>query len=156
MSLKLLKLLVVLILSVIAINPLCAKSQKFDSLIENKIQACGVLTFTQKELSKSLLVELIDREKSFTLTHLGNRDRVVEEIEAMLKKVKQKYQVKSASSKVTKGVVGYFLGGITGAFLGYFSDFTKSDIQWLILESPDPRILDVVFVKDLEKDEERK
>ena len=49
-------------------------------------------------------------------------------------------------------MIGYFLGGATGAFLGYFSDFTKDNIRWLILESPDPRVLDVVFVKDLDSD----
>lgn len=124
---------------------------ELDSLIANKLQSCGVLTFTQKELSKSLLVGLIEKEQSFTLTNLNNRDEVVEDIEKLLKNTQQKYQVKNGSSKVAKGVVGYFLGGVTGAFLGYFSDFTKSDIHWLILESPDSRILDVVFVKDLTK-----
>lgn len=52
-------------------------------MIEKKIVDRGVL-FTQKEISKSLLVGLIDKQKSFTLTHLANRDEVVEDIEKNL------------------------------------------------------------------------
>ena len=148
-SSKFFKLLSLLLPFTLAIHTLNAV--ELDSLIANKLQTCGVLTFTQKELSRSLLVGLIEKEQSFTLTNLNNRDEVVEDIEKFLKNTQQKYQVKNGGSKVAKGVVGYFLGGVTGAFLGYFSDFTKSDIQWLILESPDSRILDVVFVKDLTK-----
>lgn len=111
-----------------------------------------MITFAQKEVSKSLLVGLIDKQKSFTLTHLANRDKVVEDIEKILEDTQQKFQVKNGQTKAVKGVIGYFLGGATGAFLGYFSDFTKDNIRWLILESPDPRVLDVVFVKDLDSD----
>lgn len=101
-------------------------------MIEKKIVDRGVLAFTQKEISKSLLVGLIDKQKSFTLTHLANRDEVVEDIEKNLEDTQQKFQVKNGQTKAVKGVIGYFLGGATGAFLGYFSDFTKDDTQWLI------------------------
>ena len=122
-----------------------------------------MLTFTQKEISKSLLIGLINKQKSFTLTHLVNRDAIVENIEKLLEDRKQTYQVENGHSKVTKGVVGYLLGGavgglvgsVTGGLLGYFADFTD-DTQWLILESPDSRILDVLSVRDLKnKDKEK-
>ena len=107
-------------------------NQGLHRVIEKKIVDRGVLAFTQKEISKSLLVGLIDKQKSFTLTHLANRDEVVEDIEKNLEDTQQKFQVKNGQTKAVKGVIGYFLGGATGAFLGYFSDFTKDDTQWLI------------------------
>lgn len=59
-------------------------NQSLHRVIEKKIVDRGVLAFTQKEISKSLLVGLIDKQKSFTLTHLANRDEVVEDIEKNL------------------------------------------------------------------------
>lgn len=134
-------------------------NQDLNRVIEKKIVNCGVLTFTQKEISKSLLAELIDQQKSFTLTHLVNRDKVVEFLEKILDEKKQSYRIKKETEDVFDGVgigdlffgggVLSVLGEVAGATKAYLKDIFSSDTKWLIVKSPDSRILDVLSVENL-------
>lgn len=160
-SSKFFKLLSFLLPFTLAIHTLNAV--ELDSLIANKLQSCGVLTFTQKELSHSLLVGLIEKEQSFTLTNLNNRDEIIFEIENILKRKKQNYQIKTED----KTEIEHFVG-ITGEFdsLSNPMNFWVSTsnnvaqavvgalLQWQIVKSLDSRVLDVVSVKDIKNEME--
>lgn len=137
--------LLLLVLAICTLNAV-----EIEGLIASKFQSCGVLTFTQKELSKSLLAGLIDKEKSFTLTNLENREKVIGVIEELLKKKQQKYKLeKKKRAEITKMIMGYWIGSAINKAVSYAKNLLKRDIQWLIIESQDQRILDVVFVKDI-------
>lgn len=149
-----------LVASITLLSATPNNSQDINRVIEKKIASCGVITFTQKEVSKSLLVGLIDKQKSFTLTHLANRDKVVEFLEKILDNKKQSYRIKKETEEISEkvGISDFFLGGGVLSVLGgvaettkaYLKDLISSDTKWLIVKSPDSRMLDVLFVEDLE------
>lgn len=158
-----------------------AKSSGVDTVIQNKLNANGVLVFTQKEITKALIQRLIVRKNSFVLTDLDNREKVIEILEKIFEENDIRYKVAkeltsddkwdtiledaaigvaagSAAGAGAFSIPGAIIGGIGGLAYGAWSvadDVTGGIFsrkpEFLIVQLKDEKQLKVQFMKEEEE-----
>lgn len=98
-----------------------ADTKKVDEIIKKKSQEGAVLVFSQGELSKALIVRLIETQQSFVLVDLENREKLIEMLEKIFEKNNMRYKIaKELTSEDKWEEISMFatIGAVTGASVG--------------------------------------
>ena len=108
--------------SVDAVN----ESNAVDTMIENRIISGGVLSLTEDELSREIVSRAIERRITFTVTHLSDRDKTIQDIENIMKDQGETYRVikedrpgvmEVISKSAISAVDGATIGSVGGTFI---------------------------------------